>query len=92
MEFQYKDVKVNLKSTSIDWLVISSVSAQFQGTATKKGKGPFTFRIKVKDNGESGVGTDEFDIKIGEGTDTEGDPFHKTRNILAGGNIRVHKK
>jgi parallel beta-helix repeat protein len=92
LNFQYKDADIHLKSTSIDWLTISSVSAQFQGTGTINGEGLYTFRVQAKDNGEPGAGSDHFDIKIWEGTDTEADPYHKAKNVLSGGNIQVHKK
>ena len=92
LEFQYKDADINLKSTTIDWLVISDVSAQFQGTGTINGTGMFTFRVLAKDNGEPGAGADHFDIRIWQGTDTGSDPIHKAKNILAGGNIVVHRK
>ena len=88
----YQDADINLKSTSIDWLTISSVNAHFQGTATINGEGVYTFRVKVTDNGEPGAGADFFDIKIWEGTDTEAEPYHKAKNIIDGGNIKVHKK
>ena len=90
LNFQYSDADIHLKSTSIDWLTISSVSAQFQGTGTINGDGLYTFRVKAKDNGEPGAGTDHFDIKIWNGTDTEADPYHKAKNTIAGGNIQVH--
>ncbi|RZN40538.1 MAG: hypothetical protein EF813_03190 [Methanosarcinales archaeon] len=35
--FKDNDAEIKLKSTSIDWLVISAASAQFQGTGTIKG-------------------------------------------------------
>nr|QNO46447.1 hypothetical protein KCGBEFIM_00022 [Methanosarcinales archaeon ANME-2c ERB4] len=89
LNFQYKDAGIHLKSTSIDWLTISSVSAQFQGTGTINGDGLYTFRVKAKDNGEPGAGTDHFDIKIWNGTDTEADPYHKAKNTISGGNIQV---
>lgn len=92
LEFQYQDAEINLKSTTIDWLVISGVSAQFQGTGTINGEGVYTFRVMARDKGEPGVGTDEFDIKIWEGIDTEVGPIHNAKNIIAGGNIVVHKK
>jgi parallel beta-helix repeat protein len=92
LEFQYKDADINLKSTTIDWLVISGVSAQFQGTGTINGQGLYTFRVMAKDNGEPGTGSDLFNIKIWENTDTEADPIHKAKNILSGGNIVIHKK
>ena len=80
---------LNLKSTSINWLTISSVSAQFQGTGTINGDGLYTFRVKAKDNGEPGAGVDHFDIMIWNDTDTEADPYHKAKNIISGGNIQV---
>ncbi|KCZ73370.1 parallel beta-helix repeat (two copies) [Candidatus Methanoperedens nitroreducens] len=92
LEFQYKDADIDLKDTTIDWLVISGVSAQFQGTGTINGTGLYTFRVQAKDNGEPGAGADYFDITIWDGIDTEADPYHKAKNILEGGNIVVHKK
>jgi hypothetical protein len=92
LEFQYHDADINLKSTTIDWLVISTVAAHFQGTGTINGEGLYTFRVTVKDNGAPGVGVDVFDIKIWEGADTEADPYHKAKNTISGGNIVVHKK
>ena len=90
LNFQYSDAGIHLKSTSIDWLTISSVSAQFQGTGTINGDGLYTFRVQAKDNGEPGVDVDHFDIKIWSGTDTEADPYHKAKNTISGGNIQVH--
>ena len=92
LNFQYKDADLHLKSTSIDWLTLSAVSAQFQGTETINGDGLYTFRVQAKDNGEPGVDVDHFDIKIWEGTDTEADPTHKAKNTISGGNIQVHTK
>jgi len=80
------------QETRIDWLTISSVSAQFQSTGTIDGDGLYTFRVKAKDNGEPGADTDPFDIKIWNGTDTGADPYHKAKNTIAGGNIQVHTK
>jgi len=90
LNFQYSDAGIHLKSTSIDWLTISAVSAQFQGTGTINGDGLYTFRVQAKDNGEPGVDVDHFDIKIWNGTDTEADPYHKAKNTISGGNIQVH--
>jgi len=90
LNFQYKDAAIHLKSTLIDWLTISSVSAQFQGTGTINGDGLYTFKVKAKDKGEPGAGVDHFDIKIWNGTDTEADPYHKAKNTISGGNIQVH--
>lgn len=92
LEFQYQDADINLKSQTIDWLTISNNKAIFQGTATLNDEGLFTFRIMATDNAEPGVDEDHFDIKIWEGTDTEADPVHKAKNIISGGNIKIHKK
>jgi len=91
LEFQYKDAGLNLKSSSIDWLVVSSVSADFQGTATVNGTGQYTFRVKAKDLGQ-GADADHFDIKVWAGTDTEAEPIYRAKNTLEGGNIMIHKK
>jgi len=48
--------------------------------------------VKAKDNGEPGAGSDHFDIKIWNGTDTEADPYHKAKNTILGVNIQVHTK
>ena len=90
LNFQYKDADIHLKSTSIDWLTISAVSAQFQGTGTINGEGLYTFRVQAKDNGVPGAGNDYFDIKIWNGTDTEDDPIYKANNTIADGDIKVH--
>ena len=92
LSFQYKDADINFKSMSIDWMMINSVSAQFQGTGTINGEGLYTFRVQAKDNGEPGVDVDYFDINIWSGTDTEADPYHKAKNTISGGNIQVHTK
>jgi len=90
LKFQYKDADIHLKSTSIDWLTISAVSAQFQGTGTISGEGLCTFRVQADDNGKPGVGVDYFGIKIWNGTDTEDDPIYKANNTIADGDIKVH--
>jgi len=93
LEFQYKDGSLDLKSTSIDWLVISSVSAQFQGTATIQGwQGTYIFRVNCTDNQASGS-PDKFTISVWAGNDTEADPIYKAQNQnLGGGNILVKNK
>ncbi|MCL6591934.1 MAG: putative Ig domain-containing protein [Firmicutes bacterium] len=92
LEFQYKDGNINLKSIQIDWLVISSVSAQFQGIGTIKGwAGTYTFRVTCTDNEQNGH-PDKFTIKIWAGTDTDTDQnlVYKALNVdLGGGNIVV---
>ncbi len=88
----FKKASIRLKSKTIDWLVISGTSAEFQGTGAIKGKGLYTFRVKAEDNGKAKARTDHFDIRIWEGTDTEADPVYSAKNTLKGGNIVIPKK
>ncbi|KAF5422812.1 MAG: copper-binding protein (NosD), partial [Candidatus Methanocomedens sp.] len=92
LDFKDKDADIKLKGKSIDWLVISSVSAQFQGTGTINGEGLYTFRVQAKDNGKPGAGNDHFDIMIWNGIDTMADPDYKVKNTIADGDIKVHAK
>ena len=89
LDFKDKDDDIKLKSTSIDWLVISSMSAQFQGTGTIN-REDYTFRVWAEDNSELGAGSDYFDIKIWNGTDTEAVPDYEANNTIPEGNIQVH--
>ena len=92
LEFQYKNGdSINFKSTAISLLAVGNASAEFQGTGTINGTGPYTFKVRVTDNGEPGT-ADSFEIKIWNGTSATGDPVYKAYNTLAGGNIVVHKK
>jgi hypothetical protein len=95
LEFQYKDGDINLKSKQIDWLVISAVSAQFEGVGTIKDMpGEFKFRVNCTDNNQNG-NPDKFTIKIWAGlnTDTDDNLIYKALNVdLAGGNIVVKTK
>jgi hypothetical protein len=94
LEFQYQDGNIDLKSQQIDWLVISAVSAQFEGIGTIKGEsGLYTFRVSCTDN-EGNPQADKFTIKIWPGTDPEVvEPVYKALNqYLGGGNIKVKQK
>ena len=94
VEFQFQSGGLNLKSTSIDWLVMSSENAQFKGQGRVNGVEGHFFRVIAKDFGEPGVGVDEFDIKVWDGDPdaTETTLIHGSKNTLSGGNIVVHKK
>ena len=93
LEFQYHIGDINLKDTDITWLVVSDVSAQFQGEGTINGEGLYTFRVLAKDGDKTGGQPDEFTIRIWEGTDTEADPIYQAIHAqLAGGNIIIHTK
>ena len=93
LEFQYHVGDINLKSSDITWLVVSSVSAIFQGEGTINGEGLYTFRVLAMDGAQAGGQPDEFNIRIWEGTDTEADPIYMAINAeLGGGNIIIHDK
>jgi hypothetical protein len=94
LEFQYKAGSINLKSTSIDWMVISATKVRFKGLATINGTGQYTFKVTADDNGEPGT-NDTFKIEIWQGgnVDTENTletPKHKAQGNLGGGNIQIH--
>jgi len=91
LEFQYRVGDINLKSSNITWLIVSSSNAQFQGEGTINGEGLYTFRVLAKDGAQAGGQPDEFTIKIWQGTDTEADPIYQAINAqLGGGNIIIH--
>jgi len=91
LPFQYHVGDINLKSTEMTWLIVSDVSAQFQGEGTVNGEGLYTFRVQAKDGDQSGGQPDEFTIKIWQGTDTEADPVYQAPHAqLGGGNIIIH--
>jgi hypothetical protein len=94
LEFQFQTGSIDLKSTSIDWIVMSERNAQFAGQGRLKGTYGYYFRVIAKDFGEPGAGADEFDIKIWDGNpdDTATSLVHSSKNVLSGGNIVVHKK
>jgi len=91
LEFQYHVGDINLKDSDITWLVVSSVSAHFQGEGTINGEGLYTFRVLAKGGDQEGGHPDEFTIKIWEGTDTEACPIYQALHAqLGGGNIIIH--
>ena len=70
-EFQCKDCNINFHSTSLDWLIVTTIisgpntgaqKAWYQGSGTINGSGSYRFQVTVIDNGN----TDYFRIKIWE--------------------------
>ena len=91
LEFQYHVGDINLKDSEITWLMVSDVSAQFQGEGTLNGEGLYTFRVLAKDGDQAGGQPDELTIRIWQGTDTEADPIYQAIHAqLGGGNIIIH--
>lgn len=94
LEFQYHSSNgFNLKSTTIDYLVVSGANAKFGGKATVDGVPGYFFRVLAQDVAEPGVGKDMFDIKIWFGDPNLGGTLsHSSHNVLSGGNIMVKIK
>lgn len=83
----------NLKSTTIDYLVVSGANAKFAGWATVDDISGFYFHVQAQDVAEPGVGKDMFSIKVWYGDpNLDGTLFHSSHNMLAGGNIMVKSK
>jgi hypothetical protein len=93
IEFRYSDGHIDLKSSSIEQLVITGGKiVQFKGWASVNKEQGHWFFVKAIDEGEPGV-LDTFDIKVwAPGVDTEGDPTERAGGVLEGGNIVVHAK
>ncbi len=86
LEFQYHvDDALSLKSTSIEWLVVSGSNAQFKGRATLNDVEGYTFSVIAHD----GTDGDTFSIWI---WDPDGTLVHSSHNALEGGNIIVRTK
>ena len=94
LEFQYKAGDINLHSTDMDWMVVSTTKVRFKGLATINGAGLFAFKVTATDNGEPGANNDDFKIEIWTGdVDTENGPptpKHTAKGVLGGGNIQIH--
>ncbi len=93
LEFRYSDGHIDLKSSSIEQLVITGGKiAQFKGWASVNGEAGHWFFVKAIDNGEPGT-NDIFDIIVwSPGISIEGDPSERAGGVLQGGNILVHAK
>jgi hypothetical protein len=94
LEFRYSDGFIDLKSTSIEQLVITGGKVvQFKGWASVNKVDGHWFFVKAIDNGEPGIYVDTFEIKIwAPGVSEEGDPTDRAGGVLQGGNIVVHTK
>lgn len=93
IEFRYTDEYIDLKSTSIEQLVITGGKiAMFKGYATVNEQPENWFFAKAVDNGQPGT-EDTFQIKIWAPTqDIDADPNEHAEGKLKGGNILVHTK
>jgi uncharacterized repeat protein (TIGR01451 family) len=93
IEFRYSDGYIDLKSSSIEQLIITGGKlAHFKGWASVNGIEGSWFFVKAIDKGEPGT-NDIFEIKVwAPGVSIEGDPTERAGGILQGGNIVVHTK
>jgi hypothetical protein len=75
---------VKVKSTRVTaYIVIDPVTRQIEGIAKVNGKGSFTYKVVVVDNGKSGR-NDIFSLELSNGYSASG--------TLKGGNIQLHTK
>ncbi len=75
---------IKVKSNSVtDYIVIDPVTRQINGIAEVNGKGSFTYKVIVVDNGEPGI-NDTFRLELSNGYSSYG--------IMEGGNIQLHVK
>lgn len=94
LEFQYQEGDLNLKSTSITWMVINNNWAKFQGMATINGMGSYPFKVEARDGKLNAVKDDDrFIIKVWmNGGTTYGPMLYKASGDLQGGSIVIHQK
>jgi hypothetical protein len=100
-EFQFQAGKLNFKSTSYQWLVISGPMAQYKGTGTINGGATsYNFILTAVDGlMPGGGGSDKFRIKI---TDLAGNVIFDNQvgdldsatpnTTLGGGDVTIHTK
>jgi hypothetical protein len=94
IRFRSSDGYIDLKSTSIELLVIAGGKvAHFMGWASVNGEDGYWFVATAVDNGQPGRRTDLFNIDIWAlGVALEDEPTETAGGILRGGNIKVHRK
>jgi PKD repeat protein len=95
-EFKLNFGKLNFRSTSLDWLVVTANVAQLQGRGTVNGAGDYGFDVKAVD-GASGdaiririwhrlTGVVVYDNQPGESLDSD------AVTSLGGGSIQLHQR
>jgi len=92
LEFQYHADELNLKSTSYDWVTLSSTQVIFQGMGRLNGEDGYKFRVWAFDGDRAGGQADRFTIRIWTGSGDYEKPTYRAEGDLGGGNIVVHKK
>jgi len=89
LQFNDHATKMKVHTTSVDTLAIyGDTVADFAGECRVDGVSGYTFYCEVEDRGEPGRGVDKFSIEV---YDSTGSPYYSAGDILAGGNIQIHK-
>jgi hypothetical protein len=85
--------KLNFKSTSFDWLVITGAKAQAAGHGTVDGVAGYAFLFTATDGKMAGDNIDKFRIRITkESTNTVVfDNSAAGADVMGGGNITIHQ-
>lgn len=104
-EFQFKAGDLNFHSSSYEWLVVAGAKAQFKGSGTINGIGPYKFLLTAYDadvNNNDSILTDKFRIKIWDeasGTTIYDNKYGTSDDIdsadpqdISGGSIVIHSK
>jgi len=92
LEYQDKANGINLHSASITSVGVQSdgIHAVVTGTATVNGVAGYSFTVTVADNGEPGIGVDQFRIQITGPMRYDSNSFAANAGLLTSGNIQVH--
>ena len=98
MEFDFHLGSLHFRSTSYDWLVVSTSKVRFKGSGTINGAGDFAFLVSAVDGDITGGDPDTFRMKIWDKStgvviyDSEmgsGDGTPAS-TVLGGGSIVIH--
>ena len=98
MEFDFHLGSLHFRSTSYDWLVVSTSKVRFKGSGTINGAGDFAFLVSAVDGDVTGGDPDTFRMKIWDKNtgvviyDSEmgsGDGAPAS-TVLGGGSIVIH--
>lgn len=99
-QFEFRVADLCFLSTSYDWLVVAGAKAQYQGTGSINGTGPYGFMLTAVDGDQLGKGKpDLFRIKIWDKTSDaivydsqmSDEDDAELATVLGGGSIVVHR-
>jgi hypothetical protein len=84
LEFKVNEIKLNVKATTIEWMVINGAVATFQGAATVNGTAGYTFRVIASD-----ASPNTFEIRVWNSAGSIDNPNYLVSGSTAGGNVQV---